>query len=158
MKSDRSYFLTVFILLAGIFIILSSGIVQTMGQGDENNGGTSPDDNSVQGNDTIILNPSEINGTYRWTNSSGGINPTLDIIKGNAYQIKINNPTDEEHELIIDTKADGKASEIAKSGDIEPGGKNVEFNFKPDQEGELGYHCEYHPDMMKGTIKVTQND
>lgn len=152
MKSDRSYFLTVFILLAGIFIILSSGIVQTMGQGDENNGGTSPDDNSVQGNDTIILNPSEINGTYRWTNSSGGINPTLDIIKGNAYQIKINNPTDEEHELIIETQ---KNSRVGGSGDIEAG-KNIEFEFEAKNAGELNYYCEYHPETMRGIIKVAE--
>lgn len=152
MKSDRSYFLTVFILLAGIFIILSSGIVQTMGQGEENNGGTSPDDNSVQGNDTIILNPSEINGTYRWTNSSGGINPTLDIIKGNAYQIKINNPTDEEHELIIETQ---KNSRVGGSGDIEAG-KNIEFEFEAKNAGELNYYCEYHPETMRGIIKVAE--
>ena len=152
MKSDRSYFLTVFILLAGIFIILSSGIVQTMGRGDENNGGTSPDDNSVQGNDTIILNPSEINGTYRWTNSSGGINPTLDIIKGNAYQIKINNPTDEEHELIIETQ---KNSRVGGSGDIEAG-KNIEFEFEAKNAGELNYYCEYHPETMRGIIKVAE--
>ena len=152
MKSDRSYFLTVCILLAGIFIILSSGIVQTMGQGDENNGGTSPDDNSVQGNDTIILNPSEINGTYRWTNSSGGINPTLDIIKGNAYQIKINNPTDEEHELIIETQ---KNSRVGGSGDIEAG-KNIEFEFEAKNAGELNYYCEYHPETMRGIIKVAE--
>lgn len=123
-----------------------------MGQGDENNGGTSPDDNSVQGNDTIILNPSEINGTYRWTNSSGGINPTLDIIKGNAYQIKINNPTDEEHELIIETQ---KNSRVGGSGDIEAG-KNIEFEFEAKNAGELNYYCEYHPETMRGIIKVAE--
>ena len=123
-----------------------------MGQGDENNGGTSPDDNSVQGNNTIILNPSEINGTYRWTNSSGGINPTLDIIKGNAYQIKINNPTDEEHELIIETQ---KNSRVGGSGDIEAG-KNIEFEFEAKNAGELNYYCEYHPETMRGIIKVAE--
>ena len=123
-----------------------------MGQEDENNGGTSPDDNSVQGNNTIILNPSEINGTYRWTNSSGEINPTLDIIKGNAYQIKINNPTDEEHELIIETQ---KNSRVAGSGDIEAG-KNIEFEFEAKNAGELNYYCEYHPETMRGIIKVAE--
>jgi len=124
-----------------------------MGQGEENNGGTGPDDNSVQGNNTIILNPSEINGTYRWTNSSGGINPTLDIIKGNAYQIKINNPTDEEHELIIETQ---RNSRVGGSGDIEAE-KNIEFEFKAKNAGELNYYCEYHPETMKGIIKVTES-
>jgi hypothetical protein len=60
------------------------------------------------------------------------------------YIIKISNPTDEEHQLIIDSKADGKSSQIAKSEEIKPQSKNVELNFKTDQIGELGYHCKYH--------------
>jgi len=143
LKSDRNYLLMVCILLAGIFVILSSGITQTMGQ---------DDDNSVQGNNTIILNPSEINGTYRWVNSSGGVNPTLDITKGNAYQIKINNPSDEEHELIIETQ---KESKVGGSEDIEPG-KKTEFEFKAMKNGELNYYCEYHPETMRGIIKVAE--
>ena len=76
-------------------------------------------------------------------------------VANNEYTIKISNPTDEEHELIIDSKGDSKTTEIAKSDDIEPG-KNVEFTFRPEQAGELSYHCEYHPDMMNGTITVTE--
>lgn len=94
--------------MAGIFIILSCGVSQTMGQLDDNNHAATLDDNSVQGNNTLILNPSEINRTYRWVNSSGGVNPTLDITKGNEYQIKINNPTDEEHELLLIMKRSQK--------------------------------------------------
>ena len=52
------------ILLAGIFVLVSSGITQTMGQVDGNNDAKVTDDNSVQGNKTIILNPAEINGIY----------------------------------------------------------------------------------------------
>lgn len=84
-----------------------------MGQGDDNKGIATANDNSVQGNNTIILNPAEINETYRWVNSSGGINPTLDITKGNAYQIKMNNPTDEEHELIIETEKKSKVEVVS---------------------------------------------
>jgi plastocyanin len=149
--SDSNYFLLC-LLLAGIFVILSSGVTQTLGQGDDNNVTKSSDDNSVQGNNTIILNPSEINGTYRWVNNSGGINPTLDITKGNTYQIKINNPTDEEHELIIETE---KNSKVGGSEHIEPG-KNTEFEFKTMKTGELNYYCEYHPETMRGTIKVSE--
>ncbi len=123
-----------------------------MGQLDDNNHAATLDDNSVQGNNTIILNPSEINGTYRWVNSSGGVNPTLDITKGNEYQIKINNPTDEEHELIIDNE---KKSKVGGSDHIEPG-KNTEFEFKTMNAGELNYYCEYHPETMKGIIKVIE--
>jgi hypothetical protein len=139
-------------MLAGVFVILSSGITQTMAQDDKNNDTVSTNYSSTQGNNTIILNPSEINGTYRWTNSSGGINPTLDITKGNSYQIKINNPTDEKHELIIETE---KNSEVGGSGDLDPG-KNTEFEFKAKNNGELNYYCEYHPDTMRGIIKVSQ--
>ena len=141
-----------YILMAGIFIILSCGVSQTMGQLDDNNHAATLDDNSVQGNNTIILNPSEINGTYRWVNSSGGVNPTLNITKGNEYQIKINNPTDEEHELIIDNE---KKSKVGGSDHIEPG-KNTEFEFKTMNAGELNYYCEYHPETMKGIIKVIE--
>ena len=138
--------------MAGIFIILSYGVSQTMGQIDDNNHAATLDDNSVQGNNTIILNPSEINGTYRWVNSSGGVNPTLDITKGNEYQIKINNPTDEEHELIIENE---KKSKVGGSDHIEPG-KNTEFEFKTMNAGELNYYCEYHPETMRGIIKVIE--
>ena len=138
--------------MAGIFIILSCGVSQTMGQLDDNNHAATLDDNLVQVNNTIILNPSEINGTYRWVNSSGGVNPTLDITKGNEYQIKINNPTDEEHELIIDNE---KKSKVGGSDHIEPG-KNTEFEFKTMNAGELNYYCEYHPETMRGIIKVIE--
>lgn len=89
----------------------------------------------------------------RWTDTSGAENPTLDLVANNEYTVKISNPTDEEHELIIDSNADGKTSEIAKSGDIEAG-DSVEFKFRTEDAGALGYHCEYHPDMMNGTITV----
>ena len=82
-------------------------------------------------------------------------NPTLHIVANKEYNFKISNPTDEEHRLIID-KIDGKSMELAKSEDIEPDSKNIQVNFKTDQIGKLGYHCKYHPDMMNGTINVSQ--
>jgi plastocyanin len=91
---------------------------------------------------------------YRWVDSTGAENPDLNIISNTEYTIKIDNPTDEEHELIIDSESAGNTSAIAESADIEPG-KNVEFKFKAEQVGELGYHCKYHPDMMNGTINVS---
>ena len=105
------------------------------------------------GNNTIILNPQETNETYRWVNSSGGINPTLGIAKGSEYLIKIKNPTDTKHELIIE---DAKHSEIAKSKEIQPG-KNTEFKFSTEKTGQLNYYCEYHPETMRGIIKIIEN-
>lgn len=115
------------------------------------------DISAVSEDNTISLNATEVDEEqYRWADSSGAENPTLNLVANNEYTIKISNPTDEEHELIIDSKADGKTSEIAKSDDIEAG-DNVEFTFKTEDAGELGYHCEYHPDMMNGTITVTES-
>ena len=133
-------------------------------------------DTSLEGNiaenNTIILNAAEMgedetaevgedetaevgeDETYRWVDSTGAENPDLNINSNTEYTIKIDNPTDEEHELIIDSESAGNKSAMAESGDIEPG-KNVEFKFKTDQPGELGYHCKYHPDMMNGTIIVS---
>ena len=156
------FLLTVVIGSITLLLAVQFGASQTIGEANKTSmmgNKTSNTTDAVAENNTITLNAAEVGeNQYRWVDNSGNENPTLSIVANNEYTIKISNPTDEEHELIIDTKADGKASEIAKSGDIEPGGKNVEFNFKPDQVGELGYHCEYHPDIMKGAIKVTQND
>jgi len=121
------------------------------------------------GNTTIILNAvehvenetaeaenetAEAREEYRWVDSSGIENPDLNINSNTEYTIKIDNPTDEKHELIINSEFAGNTSAIAGSGDIEPG-KNVEFKFTANQEGELSYHCEYHPDQMNGTIIVS---
>lgn len=115
------------------------------------------DISAVSENNTILLNATEVGEEqYRWTDSAGVENPELNLVANNEYTIKISNPTDEEHELIIDSKDDGKTSEIAKSDDIEAG-DNVEFKFKAEEAGELSYHCEYHPDMMNGTITVTES-
>ncbi|MFZ0315890.1 MAG: cupredoxin domain-containing protein [Nitrososphaeraceae archaeon] len=123
-------------------------------------------------NKTIVLNAAEVgedetaevgedetaegsaDEMYRWVDSTGAENPDLNIISNTEYTIKIDNPTDEEHEFIIDSESAGNTSAIAESGDIEPG-KNVEFKFKAEQVGELGYHCKYHPEMMNGTINVS---
>jgi plastocyanin len=133
---------------------------------------TSNATSTASSNNTIILNAAEAGEEetaeageeetaeageeemYRWVDSTGAENPDLNIISNTEYTIKIDNPTDEEHELIIDSESAGNTSAIAESGDMEPG-KNVEFKFKAEQVGELGYHCKYHPDMMNGTINVS---
>jgi plastocyanin len=128
-------------------IILNAAEVgedETAEQGEDETAEQGEDETAEQGEDE----------TYRWVDSTGAENPDLNIISNTEYTIKIDNPTDEEHELIIDSESAGNTSEIAESGDIEPG-KNVEVNFKADQVGELGYHCKYHPDMMNGTINVS---
>lgn len=92
------------------------------------------------------------NLTYRWQNADE-INPTLHLVSNKDYTIQINNPTDTKHQLIITSS--GK--EIATSKEAQPG-KNTEFTFNTDLTGNLQYHCEYHPDTMKGTIKVVNQN
>jgi len=46
-------------------------------------------------------------GVYNWLNKSNGAsNPMLDVLVNTKNVIKIQNPTDTKHELIIDTGAD----------------------------------------------------
>lgn len=141
------------VLIAGVLVISHLSSTQALAKEDENNETEISNTNAGTGNNTIILNPQEVNETYRWINSSGGINPTLGIVKGSEYLVKIKNPTDKEHELIIE---DAKHSEIAKSKEIQPG-KNTEFNFSAEKTGQLNYYCKYHPETMRGIINIIEN-
>jgi uncharacterized cupredoxin-like copper-binding protein len=140
-------------LIAGLLVIYHVSSTQALAQADENNETKISNTNVATGNNTILLNPQETNETYRWVNSSGGVNPTLGIAKGSEYLIKIKNPTDTKHELIIE---DAKHSEIAKSKEIQPG-KNIEFKFNTEKTGQLNYYCEYHPETMRGIINIVEN-
>ena len=100
---------------------------------------------------SIALNALELkNETYRWQNTSGAINPTLHLIAHTDYLIKIKNPTDTKHELIIGSNG----TELSKSNEIEPD-KNGKLNFNANSTGTFEYHCEYHPDTMKGIIEIS---
>ena len=113
---------------------------------------SSSKDSSASNSNTssIALNALELkNETYRWQNTSEGINPTLHLIANTDYLIKIKNPTDTKHQLIITSNG----TEIAKSKDI-IAGKNGKLNFA-NSTGTFEYHCEYHPDTMKGIIEIS---
>lgn len=106
---------------------------------------------STNNSTSIALNAFELkNGTYRWQNTSQQVNPTLHLVANTGYTIKIKNPTDTKHELIIGSNG----TEIAKSNSINPG-KSKSFVFSPNSTGIFEYHCEYHPDTMKGIIEIT---
>jgi len=108
-------------------------------------------DASDSNSTSIALNALELkNETYRWQNTSEAINPTLHLIANTDYLIKIKNPTDTKHELIIGSNG----TELAKSNEIEPD-KNGKFTFNANSTGTLEYHCEYHPDTMKGIIEIS---
>ena len=116
--------------------------------------GTASTNNAVTNNNnttSIALNALELkNETYRWQNTTQAINPTLHLIAHTDYVIKIKNPTDAKHELIIGSNG----TELAKSNGINPG-KNKNFVFNANTTGVFEYHCEYHPDTMKGIIEIT---
>ena len=89
-------------------------------------------------------------GVYNWINGSNGTsNPTLDVLVNTKNIIKIQNPTDTKHELIIDTGADT----LPSSDDIVPNGSG-QLVFSPNMTGTFTYHCAYHPFTMKGIIHV----
>jgi len=111
----------------------------------------STDASASNSSSSIALNALELkNETYRWQNTSEAINPTLHLIANTDYLIKIKNPTDTKHELIIGSNG----TELAKSNEIEPD-KNGKFTFNANSTGTLEYHCEYHPDTMKGIIEIS---
>jgi plastocyanin len=124
----------------------------TAEQGEDETAEQGEDETAEQGEDeTAEQGEKEI---YRWVDSTGTENPHLNINSNTEYTIKIDNPTDEEHELIIDSESDGNISAVAEGPEVEPGA-NAEFKFMSNQVGELGYHCKYHPDQMNGTITVS---
>lgn len=112
-------------------------------------GGTMNSTNSD--NSSIALSVKDVGGIYKWTNATSGLeNPDLNLKADVNNIIQIQNPTNTKHELVIDSQ--GK--EVATSGDIAPGASG-QASFRPNGTGLFSYHCEYHPDTMKGTIKLT---
>lgn len=156
------------LVVVGVLAVMTCGVLANVGVNEvkasvfgateENSSSVaSMDTNITTTNKTIILNAKEVEGekeTYRWVNDAGEDNPSLQLVSNADYTFKMDNPTDEEHELVIDSKSDGKTTEIAKGPEVKPG-KNTEFQFKAEDKGELGYHCKYHPDQMNGTITVS---
>ena len=122
----------------------STGKTQTLGT-------TAAAASSSSSSNTIQLSTKEESpGVYRWIGSSGGtINPTLKVSANTANIIKIQNPTDTKHELIIDTGADV----LPSSDDINPDSSG-QLSFKPTMTGTFTYHCAYHPFTMRGTVQV----
>ena len=114
-------------------------------------GASAASSSSSSSSNTIQLSTKEESpGVYRWIgSSSGGLNPTLKVSANTANIIKIQNPTDTKHELIIDTGQDV----LPSSDDINPNSSG-QLSFKPIMTGTFTYHCAYHPYTMKGTIQV----
>jgi plastocyanin len=107
--------------------------------------------NTTESSSSNALDAIEISGVYRWIDpSTGSENPELSLKANTNNTIQIQNPTDAEHELIIESQG----NELTTSGDIAPS-TSGQLSFRPNSTGVLEYHCEYHPETMKGTISVT---
>jgi plastocyanin len=76
---------------------------------------------------------------------------TLKLIANTDNIVQIQNPTDEKHEMIVESQP---GNELATSGDIESNSSG-ELSFSPNMTGTFQYHCEYHPATMRGIIEVT---
>lgn len=99
---------------------------------------------------TIQLNAKEKKGVYTWANKDG-TNPVMNFKFDTNNVVQIKNPTDTKHELVI--TSGGK--EITASGDINPGSTG-QLSFNPTTtSGTFQYHCQYHPDTMKGIINLS---
>jgi hypothetical protein len=145
------------VILVGILLFSTSSSISSkttvLAQQTDNNSTTTPTTITLTEN-AVQVNATEINEVYRWQ-INGQINPDLRLLADTAYTFTVQNPTDTKHELII---ADSQGKDIATSGDIQPGGSGI-LNFKTNMTSSgggsmLGYHCEYHPDLMKGSIET----
>jgi hypothetical protein len=129
-----------------------SSVTMVLAQQTDNNTTTTPTTITLTEN-AVQVNATEINEVYRWQ-INGQMNPDLGLLANTAYTFTVQNPTDSKHELII---ADSQGKDLATSGDIQPGGSSI-LNFKTNMTSSggnmLGYHCEYHPDLMKGAIQI----
>jgi plastocyanin len=114
-------------------------------------GASSSTGNTNESSSSNTLDAKEISGVYRWIDpSTGSENPELSLKANTNNTVQIQNPTDAEHELIIESQG----NELATSGDIAPSSSG-KLSFRPNSTGVLEYHCEYHPETMKGTISIT---
>jgi hypothetical protein len=100
---------------------------------------------------TIEMTPTEVNGTYRWS-VDNNINPTITLVANVDNTITVNNPTDEEHELVIAMAQGGE--EVAATEELGPDDEG-ELSIIPNETDSLRYYCEYHPETMLGDIRIS---
>ncbi|WP_227379659.1 cupredoxin domain-containing protein [Haladaptatus halobius] len=82
----------------------------------------------------------------------GKKNPTLTLQPGQKYTLTWENLDGKEHELYIVNKQD---KPVVKSEDAEEKGKTVSTTFSASKK-MTQYYCEYHPQSMRGDIKLQQ--
>ena len=149
---NKSTLLTVPILVAAIpvlsvVLVLAATMMQQANAQNINETGT-----SLATATTFQLTATPVNGTYLWVDNNSMYNPTL-MLKANTdntLSVKSLQNDTEEHELIVQSWNNQTYTE---SEEIE-GGSSDEVLFNPGNNSSMNYHCEYHPDTMRGTIQV----
>jgi plastocyanin len=154
MKKNTSLFNIFSIFTLAAFVLLLVGTASTISmqsthaqlQGLVNN----QTDTNQNPTKTIQISVIEEEDLYRWANIQG-TNPTLKFLTNANNTVLILNPTNEKHEMIIESKG----NEVASSGDIARSSSGQLF-FTPNMTETFEYYCKYHPDTMKGIILVNQ--
>jgi hypothetical protein len=149
---NKSTLLIVPILVAAIAVlsvvlVLAATMMQQANAQNINETGT-----SLATATTFQLTATPVNGTYLWVDNNSMYNPTL-MLKANTdntLSVKSLQNDTEEHELIVQSWNNQTYTE---SEEIE-GGSSDEVLFNPGNNSSMNYHCEYHPDTMRGTIQV----
>ena len=154
MKKNKSLFNIFSIFNLAAIVLLLVGTASTISmqsthaqlQGLVNN----QTDTSQNPTKTIQISVIEEEEVYRWANIQG-TNPTLKFLTNANNTVLILNPTNEKHEMIIESKG----NEVASSGDIAHSSSGQLF-FTPSMTEAFEYYCKYHPDTMKGVILANQ--
>ena len=149
---NKSTLLTVSILASAIavpsvLLVLAATMMQQANAQNINETGT-----SLATATTFQLTATPVNGTYLWVDNNSMYNPTL-MLKANTdntLSVKSLQNDTEEHELIVQSWNNQTYTE---SEEIK-GGSSDEVLFNPGNNSSMNYHCEYHPDTMRGTIQV----
>jgi aspartate carbamoyltransferase regulatory subunit len=149
---NKSTLLTVSILasaIAVLSVVLVLGVTMMQQANAQNINGTSTSQATAT---TFQLTATQVNGTYLWVDNNSMYNPTL-MLKANTdntISVKSLQNDPEEHELIVQSWNNQTYTE---SEEIESGSFD-EVLFNPGNNSSMKYHCEYHPDTMRGTIQV----
>ncbi len=89
---------------------------------------------------------------------NGQQNPTMAAKVGDPITIQLTNKGSQPHNMRFagaDAKLD-TGDDIVSTPDLIPGGATGTLSFTIAQPGTYPYHCDFHPDQMKGEITVTQ--
>ncbi len=112
------------------------------------NENTEPGESMANTNSQTEISVKEIDEVYRWSNSTE-TNPAITLTANIDNVIQFTNPTDAKHAFIIET---GEKESLA---DFDIGSNSTgKLTLKPTKTGIFEYHCEYHPDTMKGILNI----